>query len=238
MELTTSDLIGLAIAAAGPLDTDPTAWGKRVEAALPHVKLLVDSPRLQERAELVNGGSGLKGTFVSLEAESSTNRYILTFKPDRGDENEQIRTDFVDTATGRLAIDTLRHCRPGDELTMLRVNEPMRGNAQRKVRVLYAVRRGRRAQRQESAPAPPAAGASTPSGPPPSPSDGPEAPAHRVVNTVMEEIQKLTPGHRTEVIARCKRAGIKEVGSSMSDEEQLRAMAIIATFREEQGEPF
>lgn len=218
-----------AIAAAGPIGNRSSYdWEQQVIACLPVVATMFDEERpVAERAMLFADAHVYTGLFIDVKIEESSQRAILRTDPEKTKDGvaviDEIRTDRVDSTIGARIYKLLQSCRPGDSMLVWRVNEPMRTDKMKNVRVAYHVKRLRRAA--GSQPSVPPAGAAERSAPrPPTPSGvagGPDI-------TVLERFRQLSSEGRVAVIAACKDKGVIITGNLSGDDEFVVLQHIIA----------
>lgn len=236
----TARVIASAIAAAGPIGNGNSYdWEQKVIAALPIVATMFDEEgNVGKRAKLFQDAHIYTGLFMDLKLEESSNRAVLRTDAEKTENGEpvidEIRTDRIDTAIGARIYRSLQTCRPGDSLLLWRVNEPMRNDPKKNVRVLYHAKRLRRAdpqsQRSPNAETPVALPA-----PPPEverrDTTDPEA------LTILAAFQALGPDGKAKVAIACREKGVS-IGNGLNLDEALIVMQEITNWRNSQGESF
>lgn len=240
-------VISGAIVAAGPMGQNVYEWEQKIIAAMPIVATMFDeSGTVAKRAEWFDDAHIYSGLFIEARLEESSQRMILRTDPERTKDGvpqyDEIRTDRVDTVNGKRQQGLLAKLVPGDKVLVWRVNEPMRNDAMKNVRVAYLIKRiGRAKDSAGGTPPAPASGQTAERGPhtstvrPAEPrSDPPRGGASAA--QIMKAIPAMPAGTRVKVIAMAKEAGI-DISNFMSDDHAFIVEQIIREVERDLGAP-
>lgn len=236
-------VIAAAIAAAGPMGSQ-WEWEQRVIAALPIVATMLSDEQslIAKRTKMFADAHVYTGLFVSLRLEESSKRAILRTDPQKTKDGvpqfDEIRTDRID-GYGQRTYQTLRKCKPGDELLCWRVNEPMRTDPMKNVRVLYHVKVLRQAQKPGDAGAQtPSAGRAVtrPAAPPTPPEESQPQVGSAPPPSLISDFPKYSNKQKLAIANRCRDGGIQDFLNPTP--EQLDKVLLVITeelFTSEEG---
>jgi hypothetical protein len=237
-------VISGAISAAGPMGGNQYDWEQRVIAAMPIVASLFDEGgMIAQRAEWFDNAHIYVGLFIDVRLEESSQRLVLRTDPERTKDGkpviDDIRTDRVDTVIGKRQKALLDTCQPGYKMLIWRVNEPMKNDAMKNVRVAYQIKRiGRAQQSAGGAPSPAggrAAGHSVPAAPS-APAPTPHGSrGSTVVKDLLAQIPKMPPATRQALIAAARDRRIA-ISSGMSEEDAHAAFLLLTEIEQDRGE--
>jgi hypothetical protein len=239
-------VISGAIAAAGPLGTagNQYDWEQRIIAALPVVASLFDEGGMvAQRAEWFDNAHIYVGLFMDVRLEESSQRLVLRTDPERTKngqpEIDEIRTDRIDTVIGKRQKALLDACQPGDKLLIWRVNEPMKTDAMKNVRVAYLIKRIGRAQQSAGGTPSPAGGRAAvtpvPAAPSAPASHPPGGRGSTVVDDLMKQITRMPPGTKQKLIAEAVKRRLA-ISSRMSEDEAHAVFLLLPEIEQDRGE--
>jgi hypothetical protein len=234
-------VISGAISAAGPMGGNQYDWEQRIIAALPVVASLFDEGgMIAQRAEWFDKAHIYTGLFVDVRLEESSQRLVLRTDPEKTKDGkpviDDIRTDRVDTVIGKRQQALLNACHPGDKLLIWRVNEPMKTDAMKNVRVAYLIKRIGRAQVPAGAGTQPAGRAGDQQRPAPAaPASHPQGGRGNAVRDLLQQIPKLPPDTRQKLIKAARDRSVA-ISSGMSEEDAHAVFLLLSEIEKDRGE--
>lgn len=129
--------VAAAIAAAGPMGSNPGLWNAKIAALIPQCAAMVDEHSRQfHQAKQVLEAAVFTTTYLSHEVEESSTRAVVTLLKNAEGETEQIRTERTDRPAGRAMLDQLGRLTRGQEIRVWKAIEEMTTRSDRKVRIL------------------------------------------------------------------------------------------------------
>lgn len=198
-----------AIASVGPANPrDPYRWRSQVNDMIPFVASMLSPGSKQiERAAHVANADIIIGVYEGAQLEADTNRLVVSFHGERGSsETETIRTDRVDSATGRTMKERLDRLQSGQRLLIFKhIEKKSSGSGTVRMLVHFDTLFTPKEQLNPSSATASPAPRESPSRPSPSPADGEGA----VDDPVLEAFQRLPGPVKAAVAKRCRAENIQ-----------------------------
>jgi hypothetical protein len=186
------------------------------------------------------------GLFIDVRVEESSQRAIFRTDPEKTKDGvpviDEIRTDRIDSPLGARIYRLLQQCRPGDQMLVWRVNEPMRTDKMKNVRVAYHVKRLRRAAEppqtsarpEQHSPARPAERSSQEEAPTP-PATERDQRAEEWGEELSARFAALRPASRQVIVARtCRAEGLDDWMKPSTITTYNRVLGLIVEQEQEQ----